>query len=435
MDEGAPIADAVPPTHLQILALDSGAPIAGARVVSVAGAARSDREGLVALADLAGSGDVGPLAEAGADAGAERYPRYQVVAAGFWPRRDVAAVDGVIKLRPLDVRAIHLPYEQLWNPASLDWALGLAREGLISAIVIDIKEEGGGVLPLFATDAVLEIDAVVDPGTDMAAFLDELAWTGVYLIARQVVFLDTRLGRSDIGTALLTPEGRQLRDDVGLGWTTPFSAKARRYNIEIALRATPYFHEIQFDYIRFPAGPFQVHAETTGEERSAAVAQFTREAAGALHAAGAAVSVDTFGETTVIRQEDAVGQVLEDLIPYVDYYSPMLYPSTWAPGTFGLEYPPAHPGRIVEVAMRSALERVRESGVMGVLVRPWLQDYRDYQPRRLHYGFDDVMAQIQAAAAEGGAGFMLWNPALRYETAVLATLRDGAAATVSAGGP
>ena len=433
-DEGEPIAEAARPGHLQILALDSGAPIVGAHVVSVAGAARSDGEGFVALAALAGAGDGGPLADAGADTAAERYPRYQVVAAGFWPRRDVAAVDGVIKLRPLDVRAIHLPYEQLWNPESLEWALGLARSGLISAIVIDIKEEGGGVLPLFATDAVLEIDAVVDPGADMAAFLDELAWTGVYLIARQVVFLDTRLGRSDIGTAILTPDGLQLRDDVGLGWTTPFSAKARRYNIEIALQATPYFHEIQFDYVRFPAGPFQVHAETTGEERSAAVAQFAREAAGALHAAGAAVSVDTFGETVVIRQEDGIGQVLEDLIPYVDYYSPMLYPSTWAFGSFGLEYPAAHPGRVVELTMRAALERVRESGVTGVLVRPWLQDYRDYQPRRLHYGFHDVMAQIQAAAAEGGAGFMLWNPALRYETAVLATLRDATAATVSAAG-
>ncbi len=430
-DEVAPIADAAPPSHLQILALDSGAPIAGARVASVAGAARSDGEGLVALADLAGSGEGGPLAETGA----ERYPRYHVVVAGFWPRRAAAAVDGVITMRPLDVRAVYLPYEQLWNPESLEWALALAREGLISAIVIDIKEEGGGVLPLVATDAVLEIDAVVDPGADMAAFLDELAWMGVYLIARQVVFLDTRLGRADPATALLTPDGRQLRDDVGLGWTTPFSAKARRYNIDIALQAAPYFDEIQFDYIRFPAGPFQVHADTTGEERSAAVARFAQEASRALHAVGAAISVDTFGETTVIREEDAVGQVLEELIPYVDYYSPMLYPSTWAAGTFGLEYPPAHPGRIVEIAMRSAVERVRESGVAGVLVRPWLQDYRDYQPRRLHYGYRDVMAQIHASAAQGGAGFMLWNPALRYETGVLATLRDASAMTVSAGGP
>ena len=74
-DEGAPIADAVPPNHLQILALDSGAPIAGAHVVSVAGAARSDREGLVALADLAGSGGGGPLADAEAEARARNDTR------------------------------------------------------------------------------------------------------------------------------------------------------------------------------------------------------------------------------------------------------------------------------------------------------------------------------------------------------------------------
>ncbi len=407
--------------QLRIEAHDSGRPIEGAHVASAAGLVRSDADGVAALGDAP--------AERGA------LERYHVVAAGFWPRRDAVAVDGVITLRPLEVRAVYLPYEQLWNPESLEWALGLARTGLISAIVIDVKEEGGGVLPLAATEAVLEIGAVVDPGTDVAAFLDELAWLGVYRIARQVVFLDTRLGRSDLDTALLTPDGRQLRDNMGLGWTTPFSAKARRYNIGIALRAARHFDEVQFDYIRFPAGPFQVHAETTGEERSAAVARFAREASRALHAVGAAVSIDTFGETTVIHAEDSVGQVLEDLIPYVDYYSPMLYPSTWAPGTFGLEYPPAHPGRIVEIAMRSAVERVRESGVAGVLVRPWLQNYRDYQPRRLHYGYQDVMAQIRASEAEGGAGFMLWNPALRYETDVLATLRDAAALTVSAGGP
>ncbi|MDE2639045.1 MAG: hypothetical protein OXI03_00515, partial [Chloroflexota bacterium] len=407
--------------RLRIRAHGTGRPIAGAHVASVAGMVRSDADGVVALDDS-------PAADGALE-------QYHVVAAGFWPRRAAVAVDGVITLRPLEVRAVYLPYERLWDAESLDWALGLARAGLISAIVIDIKEEGGGVLPLAATAAVRSIDAVVDPGADMAAFLDELAWLGVYRIARQVVFLDTRLGRSDLETALLTPDGRQLRDDMGLGWTTPFSAKARRYNIDIALQAARHFDEIQFDYIRFPAGPFQVHAETTGEQRSAAVARFAREAGHALHAVGAAVSIDTFGETTVIRAEDAVGQVLEDLIPYVDYYSPMLYPSTWAPGTFGLEYPPAHPGRIVEIAMRTAVERVRESGVEGVLVRPWLQDYRDYQPRRLHYGYQDVMAQIEASAAQGGAGFMLWNPALRYETDVLATLRDAEAVTVSAGGP
>ena len=327
-------------------------------------------------------------------------------------------------LQPLEVRAIYLPYEQLWRPESIEWALGLARDGLINAIVIDIKEEGGAVLPLFATDAVLAIDAVVDPGADMAAFLNQLAALGVYRIARQAVFLDTRLGRSDLDTAILTRGGQQLIADLGLGWTTPFSAKVRQYNIEIALAAVPYFEEIQFDYIRFPGGPLRIHEETTGDERSAAIAQFAREAITALHAAGAAMSIDTFGETAVIRVEDAIGQILEDLIPYTDYYSPILYPSTWPAGSFDLEYPAAHPALIVELSMRVAIARVQAAGVQGVLIRPWLQDYRDYQPRMLPYGFDEVIAQIRASALEGGVGFMLSNPTLLYRTDVLAFLRD-----------
>ena len=364
---------------------------------------------------------------------ARETARYQVVAAGYWPARDVAPVDGVIVLRPLDVRAIYLPYEQLWNPPSIAWALGLAREGLISAIVIDIKEEGGAVLLLFATDAVLAIDAVVDPGADMVAFLSELEELGIYRIARQAVFLDTRLGRSDVETAILTRGGTQLIDDLGLGWTTPFSATARRYNIDIALQAIPYFEEIQFDYVRFPGGPLRVHEETTGEERSAAVALFAKEAVAALHAAGAAMSIDTFGETTVIRVEDAIGQVLEELIPYIDYYSPMVYPSTWAPGSFGLAYPAAEPELVVRLSIETAVQWVRDSGVVGVQVRPWLQDYRDYGPRQIAYGSDKVLVQIVASERSGGVGFMLWNPTLLYHTDVLALVAPEVDVAAAAG--
>ena len=390
-------------------------PIRGAHVVAIEAGA-DETAGTARRSDAEGYFTAEPSEE-----------RYQVVAAGYWPAREVSPVDGAIRLRPLDVRAIYLPYEQLWNPPSIEWALGLAREGLISAIVIDIKEEGGAVLPLFATEAVRAIDAVVDPGADMASFLAELESLGIYRIARQAVFLDTRLGRSDVETAILTRSDTQLLDNLGLGWTTPFSATARQYNIDIAVQATPYFEEIQFDYIRFPGGPLRVHAETTGEDRSAAVALFAEEAVAALHAAGAAMSVDTFGETAVIRVEDSIGQVLEDLIPHIDYYSPMVYPSTWAPGSFGLEYPAADPELVVRLSIETAVQRVAESGVVGVEVRPWLQDYRDYGPREISYDFAKVLVQIEASAGSGGVGFMLWNPTLLYHTDVLALVAPEAA--------
>ena len=145
------------------------------------------------------------------------------------------------------------------------------------------------------------------------------------------------------------------------------------------------------------------------------------------------MSIDTFGETAVIRVEDAIGQVLEDLIPHIDYYSPMVYPSTYSPGWFDLAYPAADPETVVLLSVAAAVERVAAAGVVGVLVRPWLQDFRDYGPRQISYGFNEVLIQILATEEAGGAGFMLWDPTLLYRTDVLALFAPGA--PLASGGP
>ena len=92
------------------------------------------------------------------------------------------------------------------------------------------------------------------------------------------------------------------------------------------------------------------------QERTGAIIAFARAASARLHAVGAAVAFDTFGQTTVISDEDGIGQVLEDLAPYLDYYSPMLYPSTWVPGSFGFDYPPSEPYRVVLWSVRRAVD-------------------------------------------------------------------------------
>ena len=56
------------------------------------------------------------------------------------------------------------------------------------------------------------------------------------------------------------------------------------------------------------------------------------------------------------------------------------------------------------------------------MVRPWLQDFPDYQAGRQSYGPTEVRAQIDASAAAGGSGFMLWDPSLDYQFAALAGL-------------
>lgn len=50
-----------------------------------------------------------------------------------------------------------------------------------------------------------------------------------------------------------------------------------------------------------------------------------------------------------------------------------------------------------------------------------------WSPGRQSYGASEVRAQIDASAAGGGSGFMLWDPSLDYQIDALASLRSGAA--------
>ena len=355
-----------------------------------------------------------------------RTDQLTVVAAGYHiVRRHTTSDYTVVFTRPLEVRAVYLPFDLLRRQEVLDWALDLVRRGTVTALVIDVKDEGGAVLSLIANRTAHEIDAAYDPGTEIEAFLNELSRLGIYRIARVVTFLDGRLALGLPETALRTHQGAIFRSANGWAWTDPSSELTRRYNIEIGVNAARYFEEIQYDYVRLPTEPgVALRSQISGAERSALITTFAREAAQALHAAGAALAFDTFGQTTVILHDGGIGQILEDLAPFLDYYSPMVYPSTWTRGWFGLAYPPADPFRVVADSIAAAVNRLRP--FPNVVVRPWLQDFHDYQEEKLFYGPEQVLDQIRAVEQAGGSGFMLWDPSLRYQTALLASLAAAA---------
>ena len=351
-----------------------------------------------------------------------RTNRVSVVAAGYEVLREETASDFVVAfMKPLVVRAIYLPQDMLKDPSMLAWATGLAREGAITALVVDVKDEGGAVLPLVANETARDLDAVRSTFTDVEGFLQDLGELGIYRIARVVTFLDSRLAVGRPATALRSFSGEIFRDGLGLAWTNPFSDLARRHNIEIGVNAARFFEEVQYDYVRLPTeGGMELRARVTVAERSAIIAQFAAEAAPALHAAGAALAFDTFGLTTIVPHDDGIGQVLEELAPHLDYFSPMVYPSTWTTGWFGLEYPPADPFTVVLSSVSAAVSRL--AGYESIIVRPWLQDFHDYGEQKLFYGAREVQAQIDAAAQAGGEGFMLWDPSLQYQLELLREL-------------
>ena len=85
---------------------------------------------------------------------------------------------------------------------------------------------------------------------------------------------------------------------------------------------------------------------------------------------------------------------------------------------------------MVKSSIELAVARLQPFG--NILVRPWLQDFHDYQEQKLFYGVDRVRAQIDASTQAGAAGFMLWDPSLAYQIDLLNSL-DGATEFLTAG--
>lgn len=338
-------------------------------------------------------------------------PGYDIV------RRPIYYDQSVIVLRNLVVRAIYIPFGEVTKPEVQAWVHALVDRNLINAVVVDIKNESGQVFSIAATPTVEQIEASRD-GSSVGTFLEELEGKGVYRIGRVVTFLDNTYPWWFRDNALHHVSGGLFLDGMGITWSSAYTAGARAYNIEIGVAAAEYLDEIQYDYVRLPyENGLRERFENTEAQRVAAITRFAREASEALHLAGVAVSFDTFGVVSTANNDQGIGQSVEGLAPYLDYISPMVYPSGWHPGSLGFAYPPAHPGPVVQINVEATVARITRPG--SALVRPWLQDFHDYQRRGLPYNWEQVHAQIAATAAGGGIGFMLWDPSLAYEEQAL----------------
>jgi len=174
------------------------------------------------------------------------------------------------------------------------------------------------------------------------------------------------------------------------------------------------FPEIQWDYVRFADAPASDHARATypGENgpKADAIRAFLDYSRQELAELGVAVTADVFGVTTTARRDVGIGQVWESFIDVVDVALPMVYPSHYWKGSFGIDTPNAYPYEIVKAALRDAVKRSADIEGAGI-TRPWLQDFTLGAPR---YEAPEVRAQIQATYDAGLHEWILWNPGSRY---------------------
>lgn len=281
----------------------------------------------------------------------------------------------------------------------------------LNTAVMDIKEMEGQVY----IDGVKTANA---NGTHFNAipnarqYLAQLAEKNVYTIARIVVFRDNLMPRKKPSMAVKKADGSLWTDRKGITWLDPYNKDAWEYIFEICERAIDLgFKEIQFDYIRFPSDGntkscVYSNKNHTSETASKAIVGFLKEANRRLKEKGATISIDVFGGTTTASTDMGIGQKIVEMSEWVDYVSPMVYPSHYYKGEFGFAEPNKEPYKVVYKAMEGAMKRIpREK------LRPWLQDFTMFGYK---YGKEQIRAQIQACYDLDIPSWLLWNARCVY---------------------
>ena len=340
---------------------------------------------------------------------------------------------------PVKVKGIYLSGPAAGSGEMMDGILSQIQGKEINAVVIDLKDDNGRVTCAMDSPMVTETEASRPYVADMPELIRTLKEDyGLYVIARVVAFRDPWLAEKKPEWCLKLPDGSVFRDRSGLAWINPYKEEVWDYLVEIGTQAAAMgFDEVQFDYIRFctEKGVGDVvfdEADTRSRSKTDVITEFTEYAYDRLASQGIYVAADVFG--AIIGSEvdsQSVGQVYEDMAKNLDYICPMIYPSHYGDGNFGIEHPDTEPYRTVLSALQGSaqvLEAAGQDGERRAVVRPWLQDFTaSYLDHYIEYGPEEIRAQIQATYDAGYDEWLLWSAACSYTWEGLKTEEEAAA--------
>ncbi len=301
--------------------------------------------------------------------------------------------------------------------------LSLADNTDINTFVIDIKNDGGEVTYLMDEGTKpAEYDCCVNFIRDINGMMATLKEHNIYTIARIVCFKDPLLAKARGDLALLDSAGNPVTDGAGNAWVNPCNEDVWDYIVSIAETCADLgFDEIQFDYMRFPVGDAAEAADygcdLTSEKKHEYITDFVKYASERIHKKGIPVTADLFG-TIIGNPTDVlnVGQDYAELAEYVDALCPMIYPSHYGPGNFGLDVPDANPYDTILAALQGSKEELQNIDPNScAVVRPWLQDFTaSWVEGYIPYGKTEVLEQIRAVQDAGYDEWILWNAKNNY---------------------
>ena len=304
-------------------------------------------------------------------------------------------------------------YVNLWTLSHSDKRKKLIKvitESKLNAIVIDLKDIKGRTP--FVISPLKKFHYNLDRN-ELKNLISKWQQKGIYVIGRIAVFKDEALALQNSQTALkyIMDTGQNWALVDSDKWTNPYSKLVWDYNIKIASEmAALGLDEIQFDYIRFPTLRKNSKLVIRSDEelsRAEAITGFLKEAVKKLKDYNVIVSADLFGLTTTAVDDLGIGQNIAEIAQHVDYISPMLYPSHYNKGIYGIENPAASPYQVIANSLTDAKEKL---GSNSMKIRPWLQDFSLYHI----YTKKEIKAQIKAVEDNNLSSWLLWNPKSQY---------------------
>lgn len=337
-----------------------------------------------------------------------------------------------VALTAFQARALYAPSAVFEGSGRLDAMLQLIDQTEVNAMVIDVKEASGKLY--WATDlpAATAVGSVMQrPLLQLDELLPKLKARGIYTIARMVVMKDNTLGKARPEMAVRnTATGNPWRDYHDAIWLDPYNPGVAEYVAALAGDlAAKGFDEVQLDYVRFFSdGDYAVagtNLPNTQSFRLPAIRRLFRLVSGALLTTRTFFSADVFPIAFIATDDQGIGQRPEVIMPYVDYFSPMVYPSHYAPYTFGFKNPNDHPYEVIDKTLK--IMNVERAG-LRVVIRPWIQDFGF--GRFPAYSADQILQEMKALSDNGEQGWMIWNASARFTRAALGPPRDGEGSSV-----
>jgi len=304
----------------------------------------------------------------------------------------------------------------------------MTKRTKINAFVIDVKDDNGNMLfKTAAADKFVPSANKNAPIKDVAAFIKKLRENNIYAIARIVCFKDPNYAKAYPDRVITyKSSGKPFVNADKLTWVTAYDRNLWEYNVSVAKEAAEAgFNEIQFDYVRFPAsngGKLDSslnYGNEKNETKPQAIQEYLKYARKELTPYKVYTAADIYGLVGSVEDDMGLGQYWEAVSNIIDYVCPMMYPSHYGNGNYGLSVPDAYPYQTVYASTKDSVVRNKNITTPAV-IRPWIQDFTAaWVKGHIRYGETQLKEQIRALEENGVDEYLLWNAGNNYTESAL----------------